>query len=84
MQVLKKSMILGDTSTDHREREGTWAYWAPEIFKKRPQNQAVDMWAFGCLVYIVLMGYHPFDPYGDSSDAEMISAITKGTYDGKP
>ena len=63
--------------------DGTWAYWAPEIVMRKPQDAAVDMWAFGLLVYIVLMGYHPFDPKGTRSDAEILAEIAKGRYDGK-
>lgn len=60
---------------------GTWAYWAPEIVLQKPQDFAVDMWAFGLLVYIVLMGYHPFDPSGTRTDAEIIAEIADGQYD---
>ena len=63
--------------------DGTWAYWAPEIVLRKPQDASVDMWAFGLLVYIFLMGYHPFDPTGTRTDAEIIAEIAQGHYDGQ-
>ena len=61
--------------------EGTWAYWAPEIIKRKPQDSAVDMWAFGLLVYILLTGYHPFDPSGNGTNAQVLTRISNGQYD---
>ncbi|TYZ64567.1 hypothetical protein PybrP1_008634 [[Pythium] brassicae (nom. inval.)] len=60
---------------------GTVAYWSPEIIKRQPQDFGVDMWAFGVLAYITLVGVHPFDPNGDRTDAEIVREIAKGTYD---
>lgn len=33
---------------------GTPAYWAPELVKNEPFGKAVDMWAIGCVLYIIL------------------------------
>lgn len=63
-----------------KQPNGTIAYWAPEIIKRQPQDFGVDMWAFGVLAYISLTGVHPFDPRGDRSDAEIVTAIAKGDY----
>lgn len=39
---------------------GTPSYWAPEIFEGSPQDEAVDLWALGALVYELLIGHAPF------------------------
>ena len=45
-------------------RIGTWSYWAPEMLNRVPYDHAVDMWSLGVLMYILLVGFHPFDPSG--------------------
>jgi CRP-like cAMP-binding protein len=56
---------------------GTWAYWPPEAFADfgSAEGRALDMWALGVVLYIVLSGYHPFDPRGDATDAQVQRAI---------
>ncbi|KAL3924647.1 MAG: hypothetical protein SGILL_000915 [Bacillariaceae sp.] len=55
---------------------GTTGYWAPERFAKgKPLTPAVDTWAVGVILYIMLMGFHPFDINCDRSDEEVASAI---------
>jgi len=41
---------------------GTPEYMAPEMYQSRfaPYDRAVDVWAMGCVVYIMLCGWHPF------------------------
>jgi serine/threonine protein kinase len=60
---------------------GTWAYCAPEVFSQQPYDNAVDTWALGILMFIMLSGYHPFDPYGELSDGELITRITNDDFD---
>ena len=66
-------------STSPREaskrKPGTWAYWPPEAFVRSEIGLATDMWALGVLGFILLSGYHPFDPYGDASDATLRHSI---------
>ena len=39
---------------------GTKEYMAPEIYKRQPQDKAVDWWAVGILTFELLAGYTPF------------------------
>ena len=39
---------------------GTQAYWSPEIYLRRPHRFEVDMFAFGVMVFQLLLGQHPF------------------------
>jgi len=60
---------------------GTWAYCAPEVFSQQPYDSSVDTWALGILMFIMLSGYHPFDPYGELADGELITRITNDDFD---
>ncbi|KAL3780806.1 LOW QUALITY PROTEIN: hypothetical protein ACHAWO_004452 [Cyclotella atomus] len=42
-------------------------------------TEAFDMWALGCVLYIMLAGRHPFDPTGRATDEEIEEAIKKGS-----
>ena len=39
---------------------GTTEYMAPEVLRRMQCGQAVDVWALGVLLYILLHGEHPF------------------------
>ena len=39
---------------------GTPPYMAPEFWRKRPYDAAVDVWACGVIMYVLLAGYLPF------------------------
>ncbi|KAJ1550208.1 Serine/threonine kinase, partial [Cladochytrium tenue] len=45
---------------------GTPEFMAPEILLERPYTHAVDWWAFGVLIYEMLLGQAPFR--GDDED----------------
>jgi len=60
---------------------GTPAYWAPEMVRRETYGLAVDMWALGCVLYILLCGVHPFDPSGDAPEAQILARVATGEYD---
>jgi serine/threonine protein kinase len=47
---------------------GTPGYIPPEMVKREPYGRGCDVWAVGCLAYILLAGYPPFD--GDEETPE--------------
>ncbi|RQM17395.1 hypothetical protein DD237_001372 [Peronospora effusa] len=47
---------------------GTAAYLPPELLTSGICTSACDMWALGCVLYIMLCGSHPFDLDGMSPD----------------
>ena len=65
-----------------RSKPGTWAYWPPEAFGDGSScGKPTDMWAIGVVLFILLSGYHPFDPSGKADDAALQSCILKGEPD---
>jgi calcium-dependent protein kinase len=60
---------------------GTPAYWAPEMVRREPFGLSVDMWALGCVLYILLCGVHPFDPTGEAPEAQILARVASGQYD---
>jgi len=61
------------TTTPERNSKGTVAYYSPEFGLKSQQapTKALDMWALGIILFIMLTGLHPLDPEGDSSDDQL-------------
>ncbi|VEU20387.1 DEKNAAC101325 [Brettanomyces naardenensis] len=57
---------------------GTIGYTAPEIVKDMKYSKEVDMWALGCILYILLCGFPPF--FNDSID-ELTQKVAKGEYE---
>eukprot|EP00941_MAST-03F_sp_MAST-3F-sp1_P001256 g1256.t1 len=65
---------------------GTWAYAAPEVKgqqfnPEKGYTKKVDIWSLGVIVFVLISGYHPFDPEGDISDDEMQVRINAGQFD---
>jgi calcium/calmodulin-dependent protein kinase I len=56
---------------------GTPGYIAPEVVKREPYGRAVDMWACGVVLYVMLSGRLPF--YG-RNDMECLRRIANGEY----
>ncbi|GLE03416.1 hypothetical protein PINS_up012318 [Pythium insidiosum] len=64
---------------------GTWGYSAPEMISGSGAafgyDCKVDSWSLGTILYILLSGFHPFDPNGTHSDNEMIDCIKACRFD---
>lgn len=73
------------TGTNMKTKCGTWGYSAPEMISGSGisfgYDSKVDSWSLGTILYILLCGFHPFDPNGTSSDNDMISAIKNCNFD---
>jgi len=62
---------------------GTKAYWPPERFLLptiEGVREAADLWAVGVILFIMLVGVHPFDVTGLATDEE----IEKGVQERPP
>ena len=65
-------------------QRGTLAYAAPERMGFSPYTEKVDMWAVGIVLYMVLVGRHPFEEdfvrEGDNRDLieKMVRKIGEG------
>ncbi len=57
---------------------GTPGYLSPEVLKKEPYGKAVDIWACGVILYILLVGYPPF---WDEDQHRLYAQIKSGAYD---
>lgn len=58
-------------------RAGTPDYIAPEVVRSKPLTKAVDMWAAGVILFILLGGYSPFHK---KDKAAMFQRISEGHY----
>eukprot|EP00966_Prymnesium_polylepis_P120543 2785611-Prymnesium_polylepis.1 len=55
---------------------------APEQLRQgSTYGPEIDCWAVGVILYILLSGYHPFDPEGVADDPKLTKTIEAGTYD---
>eukprot|EP01138_Halocafeteria_seosinensis_P003147 gb/GECG01003219.1/.p1 GENE.gb/GECG01003219.1/~~gb/GECG01003219.1/.p1 ORF type:complete len:420 (+),score=36.13 gb/GECG01003219.1/:1-1260(+) len=75
------SQILGK---NHKLQKicGTWAYAAPEMNDpNRPgYDTSFDCWSLGVLIFLLLSGYHPFDPSGRSPALEIKKRAKEANY----
>ena len=53
---------------------GTKGYLAPEMLQRERYSKAVDCWALGIIVFILLCGCLPFDDDTSASDQKLIGA----------
>lgn len=67
---------------------GTQSYAAPEVNlsrfnkeKRAAYSSKCDIWSMGVILYVMLAGYHPMDPYGSVTDDEITDRARKGIYD---
>ena len=70
---------------------GTLIYAPPEINVAQSKFQSntiipksytskVDIWSFGILIYMMLVNFHPFDPFGNLLDVDIWNRIQKGQF----
>ena len=72
------SCDIHHTGTSSRSL-GTLAYWPPEILDgSGGPGLPMDMWALGCVLYILLEGVHPFDTSGRLNEDELKKNICSG------
>ncbi|KAF8565661.1 hypothetical protein P879_05599 [Paragonimus westermani] len=57
---------------------GTPGYLSPEVLRKEPYGKAVDVWACGVILYILLVGYPPF---WDEDQTRLYTQIKSGAFD---
>uniref|UniRef100_A0A0K0DYW6 polo kinase n=1 Tax=Strongyloides stercoralis TaxID=6248 RepID=A0A0K0DYW6_STRER len=53
---------------------GTINYIAPEILGKKGHSFEVDIWAFGCILYVLLVGKLPFEAFTKSDIFKKINS----------
>lgn len=70
-QIFKRG---GDKKME--ERYGTPYYIAPDVLNKK-YDEKCDIWSLGVILYILLVGYPPFN---GSDDKKIIDAVKKGKY----
>jgi serine/threonine protein kinase len=58
---------------------GTLDYLAPEMIQGEPQDEKIDSWAIGIIIYECMCGYAPFE-FDDSK--ESYSATVKNVLEG--
>ncbi|CAI5739227.1 unnamed protein product [Hyaloperonospora brassicae] len=54
---------------------GTRCYWPPEVLQCQDMTPAMDMWALGCILYILIAGRHPFDLTGSSTEDDVLLRV---------
>eukprot|EP00942_MAST-04A_sp_MAST-4A-sp1_P009364 g9364.t1 len=61
---------------------GTPGYIPPEMVERKPYGKGCDVWAVGCLAYILLAGYPPFDGDEETEEGqvELFRQITTGSF----
>ena len=69
-----RRFAAGEVSTEFL---GSPLYAAPEIYRREPYTEKVDIWALGVTMYVLLSGESPF-PMWDQT--EMTTAILHGDY----
>jgi len=73
----------GAGSSDRRRKRRLFSHtppkltFSPRLTTQSRYNHAVDMWALGVFLYILLVGFHPFDPDGEASEQQALAGWSK-------
>lgn len=89
-QAFRVDALASNTSSSSNDTVSrgsyTLAYASPELLEaegasKTSVGRAVDVWALGVVLFVVLCGHHPFDPSDDATDAQLAERIRAGRVD---
>lgn len=80
------SKILNDDQQTMNTVCGTRAYSAPEVnfgggARSGRYDAKVDTWSLGVILYVILAAFHPFDEFGESTDADIWARICRNEWD---
>ncbi|KFH10420.1 putative protein kinase [Toxoplasma gondii VAND] len=53
------------------ELRGSHGYLAPELLRRKPYDERIDLWAVGIIVFTMIGGYEPFYPPSECINAEL-------------
>ena len=74
------SVFYGEGHPAPTSADGTVSYMAPEMIREREYGPEVDLWAIGVVLFILLGGFHPFDPDGLADDKRVVKEIKAGNW----
>ncbi|KAG5191151.1 kinase-like domain-containing protein, partial [Tribonema minus] len=73
---------VGTGPPKRKEWSYTAVYSPPEVVAGTAEASAAgDVWALGVVAYILLLGVHPFDPSGDTCEAEVLRRVVSAEPD---
>lgn len=71
------SVIMNDTVKNLEEEVGSIGFISPEIIMGS-YNKLCDLWSVGCITFILLFGFNPFDPTCSNDKQLVYGNILKG------
>ena len=71
------SVIMNDNLKNLEEEVGSIGFISPEIIMGS-YNKSCDLWSVGCITFILLFGFNPFDPTCSNDKQLVYGNILKG------